>query len=104
MPTRTGANSASITLAAKIEACRKFENRSPSRGSYLFKNSPRNQTSSLKPFARANTSRYGVRGRKQPGVHSANFMGTEADNRGETVKTNNPTIKSNITFHLWGKI
>src|SRR3989475_13319102 len=66
MPTRAGANSPSIKLAAKIGACRKFESPIPNKGSYLFKNSPRNQSSSLNPFASANTSRYGVKRKKPP--------------------------------------
>src|SRR2546426_4367046 len=75
MPISTDANSPSIKLAAKIGACRKFENRTPSKGSYLFQKSPRNQSSSLNPFARANTSRYGVRKRKSPGAHSCELHG-----------------------------
>src|SRR2546425_3197756 len=81
MPIRTDENSASTTLIAKIGACRKFDNRTPNNGSYLFRKSPLNHSSSLKPFVKATTRRKGVRNRNRLGLIPATDIATTADSR-----------------------
>src|SRR3989442_4467025 len=90
MPIRTDENSASTTLIAKIGACRKFDNRTPNNGSYLFRKSPLNHSSSLKPFVKPTTRRKGGRNRNRLGLIPATDISTTTESKYKMGRTINP--------------
>src|SRR2546422_11711059 len=102
MPIRTDENSASTTLIAKIGACRKFDNRTPNNGSYLFRKKPLNHSSSFKTFVKATTRRKGVRNRNRLGLIPATDIATKAESKKKMARTINPTTDPSFKYpFLW---